>query len=82
MAGFARPTAKTISINAVYTPPEHRRRGYATALVAAVSEEGLRRGKAACVLYMDISNPTSNSIYQKIGYRPVSDARNYRFRPR
>jgi len=79
MAGLARPTSKTISVNSVYTPPERRRRGFATALVAAVSEEGFRRGKATCVLYTDVSNPTSNSIYQKIGYRHVGDSRNYHF---
>ena len=79
MAGLARPTAKTISVNSVYTPPARRRQGFATALVAAVSEEGLQRGKDACVLYTDLTNPTSNSIYQKIGYRPVCDSRNYRF---
>ena len=80
MAGLARPTRRTICLNAVYTPPPQRRRGYATALVAALSEEGLKRGKEACVLYTDLGNPTSNSIYMKIGYRPVCDSRNYRFR--
>ena len=82
MAGLTRPTARTIAINSVYTPPERRRRGFATALVAALSEEGLHRGKQACILYTDLANPTSNSIYQKIGYRPVFDSRNYRFEPR
>jgi hypothetical protein len=80
MAGLARPTRRTTSINAVYTPPEERRNGYATALVAAVSAEGLRRGKSSCVLYTDLANPVSNSIYPKIGYRPVCDSSQYRFR--
>lgn len=79
MAALARPTRHGISVNAVYTPPEHRRRGYASALVAAVSGEGLERGYAFCVLYTDLSNPTSNAIYQKIGYRPVSRSTNVRF---
>jgi len=79
MASLSRPTARGISINAVYTPPEERRRGYATALVAAVTREGLRRGKEFCVLYTDLANPTSNSIYQKIGYRFIARSRNYRF---
>jgi predicted GNAT family acetyltransferase len=79
MASLARQTTRGISINAVYTPPEERRRGYATALVAAVSREGLRRGKEFCVLYTDLANPTSNSIYQKIGYRFIARSRNYRF---
>jgi uncharacterized protein len=82
MAGLARPTARTIAVNSVYTPPAQRRRGFATALVAAVSGEGLQRGKERCVLYTDLTNPTSNSIYQKVGYRPVSDSRNYHFHPR
>ena len=57
----------------VYTPPALRRRGFASALVAAVSAVGLASGKEVCVLYTDLANPTSNSIYQKIGYRPVCD---------
>jgi predicted GNAT family acetyltransferase len=81
MAGLARPTASTISVNSVYTPPDHRRRGFATALVAAVSETGLRRGKRACVLYTDLGNRTANAIYQRIGYQPVCGARNYHFGP-
>jgi predicted GNAT family acetyltransferase len=60
-------------IGAVYTPPEARGRGYATALVAAVSQHLLDRGRAFTYLYTDLANPTSNSIYQKIGYRPVAD---------
>ena len=80
MTALARPSTRGISVNAVYTPPEHRKHGYATALVAAVSAEGLKRGSEFCALYTDLMNPISNSIYQKIGYRPISDSRNYRFR--
>ena len=80
LAALSRPSEQGITVNLVYTPPENRRHGYATALVAAVSAEGLKRGKEFCVLYTDLMNPTSNSIYQKIGYRPVCDARNYRFK--
>ena len=79
MAALSRPSGRGITINAVYTPVEHRKRGYATALVAAISQEGLNRGKEFCVLYTDLTNPTSNSIYQKVGYTPVCDSRNYRF---
>jgi predicted GNAT family acetyltransferase len=81
LAGLSRPTATTIAVNAVYTPPGHRRQGFATALVAAVSQEGLERGKRRCLLYTDLANPTSNAIYQRIGYLPVSDSRLYLFRP-
>ena len=73
MAGSARPTQHAIAVNAVYTPPERRRRGYATACVAAVSRTLLARGFEYCVLYTDLSNPTSNAIYTNIGYRPVKD---------
>jgi len=51
----------------------------ASALVAAVSQISLDSGKKFCILYTDLSNPTSNSIYQKIGYKPVCDCINYRF---
>jgi GNAT superfamily N-acetyltransferase len=74
MAGRARPTRNTVTVNAVYTPPEFRRSGYATALVAALSADLLAEGYRACVLYTDLSNPTSNSIYQKIGYRRVAES--------
>ena len=73
MAGSARPTKHAIAVNAVYTPPEWRRRGYATACVAALSSVLLHRGFDFCVLYTDLSNPTSNAIYTRIGYRPVRD---------
>ena len=73
MAGSARPTARAVAVNAVYTPPEWRRRGYATACVAAVSTILLDRGFEMCVLYTDLANPTSNAIYSRIGYRPTRD---------
>jgi predicted GNAT family acetyltransferase len=79
MAALSRPSEHGISVNAVYTPAKFRNKGYASALVAAVSAEGLSRGKTFCVLYTDLNNPTSNSIYQKVGYRPVSDSKNYIF---
>jgi predicted GNAT family acetyltransferase len=41
--------------------------------VAALSDLLLRRGFEFCVLYTDLSNPTSNAIYTRIGYRPVRD---------
>lgn len=78
MAALARPTRRGITVNAVYTPPGHRRRGYASALVAQLSAEGLARGKDFCVLYTDLANPTSNAIYQRIGYRRVASSKNVR----
>lgn len=73
MAGSARPTRRGIAINAVYTPSEWRGRGYATSCVAKLSELLLSQGREFCVLYTDLANPTSNSIYTRIGYRPVAD---------
>lgn len=66
-------------IGPVYTPPEFRRRGYATACVAAVSQMLLDQGAQRCCLFTDITNPTSNHIYQTIGFKPVCDWHDYRF---
>jgi hypothetical protein len=66
-------------INAVYTPPEQRRRGHATASVAALSAKLLAAGRASCVLFTDLANPTSNAIYRRIGYAPVIDFENIVF---
>ena len=74
MAGFSGPTPNGIRIGPVYTPPELRGRGYASAAVAALSQRLLDGGRKFCFLYTDLANPTSNSIYQAIGYRPVCDA--------
>jgi predicted GNAT family acetyltransferase len=63
----------------VYTPPQHRGRGYASALTAAASQDQLDRGHRYCFLFTDLSNPTSNKIYQSIGYEPVCDVDMYRF---
>jgi len=66
-------------VGAVYTPPELRRRGYASALVAAASQAQLDAGRRFCFLFTDLANPTSNRIYQAIGYEPVCDVDEYRF---
>jgi predicted acetyltransferase len=62
-----------VRINFVFTPRDQRGRGYASNLVAALSREQLRAGATFCSLFTDLLNPTSNSIYQKIGYRPIAD---------
>jgi hypothetical protein len=80
VAALARPTAHTFTINSVYTPPEFRGQGFASALVAQLSQAVLDGGKDCCVLYTDLANPTSNSIYQRIGYRPLCDSHHYVFR--
>jgi predicted GNAT family acetyltransferase len=58
----------------VYTPPHLRKQGYATSCVAALTQRMLDSGKRFCCLYTDLTNPTSNAIYQKIGYQPVCDS--------
>lgn len=60
-------------IGYVYTPPEWRGRGYAAACTAALTRRILDAGRS-CFLYTDLANPTSNAIYQRLGYRPVCDA--------
>jgi hypothetical protein len=74
MVGAGNPTPNGIRIGPVYTPPQHRGRGYASNLTAAVSQQLLDEGRRFCFLYTDLANPTSNRIYQAIGYRPVADA--------
>ena len=78
-ASGIRPQGNSISIGLVYTPPEFRRRGYASAVVAALSQKKLNEGYKYCTLFTDLSNPTSNDIYQKIGYKPISDHMMYHF---
>lgn len=73
IAGATGPTPNGIRIGPVYTPPELRRRGFATALVAEVTRTLLGEGRRFCFLFTDLANPTSNAIYQRIGYRPVAD---------
>ncbi len=72
-------TRHGIRVGYVYTPPERRGRGYASALVARLSQRMLNEGFRFCVLYTDLSNPTSNAIYARVGYRPISDVVEVRF---
>ncbi len=80
MAMKARPIAHSITISGVYTPPENRRNGYAMALVARLSQHLLDSGFQFINLFTDLENPTSNKIYQKIGYHPVCDFRMITFK--
>ena len=74
LVGAGNPTPRGMRIGPVYTPPDLRGRGYATSLTAFVSQRILDEGRSFCFLYTDLANPTSNHIYQAIGYEPVSDA--------
>jgi len=78
MAVSSKPIAGVVRLSAVYTPKVHRGRGYAGACVHAVSSRFINAGYR-CILYTDLGNPTSNSIYRKIGYRAVGEAILYRF---
>ncbi len=72
------PEAGVARIGFVYTPPEHRGRGYASALVAELSSQVLAAGDR-CILYTQLTNPVSNAIYQRIGYEPVDEVLRYGF---
>jgi predicted GNAT family acetyltransferase len=85
LAGWGGPTPNGIRIGPVYTPPELRGRGYATALTAELSQRLLdgrlyQGGRQFCFLYTDLANPTSNAIYERIGYRLAAEAAEVVFR--
>lgn len=73
------PRTPVTRVSAVYTPAQHRGRGYASTNVAALSQRTLDAGVEACMPYTDLANPVSNKIYQRIGYRPVADAQEWLF---
>jgi predicted GNAT family acetyltransferase len=79
MAGAGGWTPTGVRIGPVYTPPELRGRGYASALTAELSAELLAGGRKCCFLYTDLANPTSNRIYQAIGYEFVCESAEYAF---
>jgi predicted GNAT family acetyltransferase len=54
-----------MAINSVYTPKEHRNKGYGTATVSELSKNILSSGKKFCTLFADLANPISNSVYEK-----------------
>jgi uncharacterized protein len=74
MANASRPTERNINVNFVYTPTKHRKKGFASDCVAALSQMMLDQGYHTTSLYTDLSNPTSNKIYQEIGYEWVGDS--------
>lgn len=78
--GVGGETPNGIRIGPVYTPPARRRQGYATSLVAGASQAQLDAGRRFCFLFTDLANPTSNHIYQHIGYEPIRDVDSYIFR--
>jgi predicted GNAT family acetyltransferase len=79
LAARGRDLPHGATIGPVYTPPAQRGRGYASAVVAALSQAILDSGKAYSALFTDLANPTSNRIYQALGYRPLRDFVEYGF---
>lgn len=79
MASWGGKTPNGVRINLVYTPPQWRARGYASACARALTSELLAQGNRFCFLFADHANPGSNRIYQSIGYRSVCDMIHYEF---
>ena len=78
MTGRTVPVEGVTRVQLVYTPPKNRKRGYATACVASLSKQ-IRDVGQRCILYTDLGNPVSNSVYCRIGYRTVTEGIQYRF---
>ncbi|MBC6451454.1 GNAT family N-acetyltransferase [Actinokineospora xionganensis] len=76
------PRAGMSRIGPVYTPADKRGRGYGAAVTAHVAQWAVDQGAEHVLLFTDLDNPTSNSIYQRIGFRPVFDAVEYVFADR
>ncbi|MBH0230498.1 GNAT family N-acetyltransferase [Halobacillus yeomjeoni] len=75
----ARETPNGATINGVFTPDQYKKKGYATQSVWALTKKLLDEGKSFCALYTDMENPTSNSIYRKIGYEWIGSSIVYKF---
>ena len=79
LAGFCDSTPTGVRIGPVYTPAAFRGRGYASALTAQLSQQLLDSGRSFTFLFTDVENAISNHVYEKIGYRPVTDFRLWSF---
>ena len=82
MAMLRGETPSGVRVSGVFTPSVQRRHGYATALVAAMSQGALNSGREFCFLFTDASNATAEGIYARLGYRQVATCQQYRFVPR
>ena len=82
LCGYGGETPNGIRVGPVYTPPEHRGRGYATGLVSRQSAWLLGTGRRFVFLYTDLDNATSNALYRRIGYRMVAESGDVRFDPK
>ena len=79
LVGVNPSVAGVVRVGPVYTPPERRSRGYASAAVAQASRDALRSGARSCMLFTDLANPTSNRIYADVGYRRFAEWDEYEF---
>lgn len=81
-AAMGRKTLNSAVVSYVYTPPHFRGKGYASSCVASLSRHLLENGHKSCSLFTDLANPVSNSIYMKIGYKPVCDFDEHKYTDR
>ncbi|MFJ9795809.1 GNAT family N-acetyltransferase [Streptomyces sp. NPDC101145] len=79
MAGSTTMVGGMVRVDPVYTPAALRGRGYASAVTAEVSSAALAAGATDVVLYADPANPTSNALYQRLGYVRIADFTGYAF---
>jgi len=79
MAAVTDPHGGVSRVHLVFTPPQHRKQGFASACVAAITSRELANPGRLCMLYTDVENPTSNKIYQEVGYHRVGDTVQLRF---
>jgi predicted GNAT family acetyltransferase len=82
LAGQLRPAAGQVRVGPVYTPPGWRGRGFGAAVTATVCQAALDAGAREVLLFTDLANPTSNALYQRLGFRPVTDRVGIVFQPR
>ncbi|WP_435604113.1 GNAT family N-acetyltransferase [Streptomyces sp. bgisy130] len=81
MAGATSMVGGMVRVDPVYTPAHLRGRGYAAAVTTEVSQAALTAGATDVVLYADPANPTSNALYQRLGYLPLTEWAVYDFTP-
>jgi predicted GNAT family acetyltransferase len=73
MAGRTQALAGICKVAPVYTPPQQRAHGYGTAVTAAATRHAVDTGAPEVLLFTDATNPVTNSICQRLGYRPAED---------
>ncbi|MBN1777140.1 MAG: GNAT family N-acetyltransferase [Clostridiales bacterium] len=78
MAASHRKVTGCRFVGYVYTPPQLRGNGYASACVYSLTDRLLTKKHPRCALYIDCANPISNGIYEKIGYEPTGYVEQYR----